>query len=122
MRLNPLYTSKGDVEAFLVYPHLFDRSGEWIGWVRPDRDVYSVLGCYVGYLTDDRRILRKRMAFEQKPHLSAPPLPPGRISLPASVPLAPLMREIGTTETDVLLEEPERLHTLDVGEFREDMD
>ena len=122
MTVIPIYTSRGDAEAFLVYPHLFNRSGEWIGWVLPDRDVYSVLGNYVGYLTDDRRILRKRMNFETRPRLSAPPLLPGRISLPATVPLAPLMREINTTETDVLLEEPERLHTLDVGEFREDME
>jgi hypothetical protein len=122
MSVIPLYTSKGEAEAFLDYPHLFNRSGEWIGWVLPDRDVYSVLGYYVGYLTDDRRILRKRMNFERKPRLEVPPPPPHRISLPASVPLAPLMREINTTETDVLLEEPDRLHTLDVGELREDMD
>ena len=44
MTVIPLYTSKGDVEAFLDYPYLFNRSGEWIGWVLPDRDVYSVLG------------------------------------------------------------------------------
>ena len=59
MALIPIYTSKGDAEAFLDYPHLFNRNGDWIGWVTPKRDVYSVLGHYVGYLTNDPRISKK---------------------------------------------------------------
>ena len=42
--LIPIYTSKGDAEAFLLYPYLFNRSGDWIGFVTPKREVYSVLG------------------------------------------------------------------------------
>ncbi|MFN3492386.1 MAG: 4-fold beta flower protein, partial [Anaerolineales bacterium] len=49
----PIYTTKGDAEAFLQYPYLFNRSGEWIGFVTPKREVYSVLGEYVGTLTND---------------------------------------------------------------------
>lgn len=120
-RLIPIYNSKGDAEAFLLYPHLFNRVGEWIGWVTPRRDVYSALGYYVGYLTDEPRILRKRATFTLMPRLQ-PPAPPGRISPPATVPLAPMMREITYSVIDVLLEEPERLHTLDRGELREDLD
>ena len=44
MALIPIYTSRGDAEAFLDYPYLFNRIGDWIGWVTPKRDVYSVLG------------------------------------------------------------------------------
>jgi hypothetical protein len=51
----PIYTSRGDAEAFLVYPYLYNRSGEWIGWVTADRQVYSVLGFYVGDLTAEPR-------------------------------------------------------------------
>ncbi|HPP62332.1 MAG TPA: hypothetical protein PKV01_03760 [Anaerolineales bacterium] len=120
-RLIPIYNSKGDAEAFLLYPHLFNRVGEWIGWVTPRRDVYSALGYYVGYLTDEPRILRKRATFTLMPRLQ-PPAPSGRISPPATVPLAPMMREITYSVVDVLLEEPERLHTLDRGELREDLD
>lgn len=119
--LIPIYTSKGDAEAFLAYPHLFNRSGEWIGWVTPQREVYSVLGYYVGYLSDEPRILRKRATSTLKPRRQ-PPAPPGRITPPATVPLAPMMKEIPYSIVDVLLEEPERLHTLDLGELREDLD
>jgi hypothetical protein len=119
--LIPVYNSKGDAEAFLAYPHLHNRNGDWIGWVTPKREVYSVLGYYVGYLTDEPRILRKRVTSTLKPRLS-PPAVPRRISPPATVPLAPLMREITYSTVDILLEEPERLHALDSGELREDLD
>jgi hypothetical protein len=117
----PLYTSRGDAEAYLVYPNLFNRQGEWIGFVTPQREVYSVLGRYVGKVTDDRRIVRKRVTSTFKPDRTPPPRP-GRISLPAMAALAPLMSELTVSYMDVLLEEPELLHTIDAGEFRQDMD
>lgn len=119
--LIPLYNSKGDVDAFLFYPYLFNRTGDWIGFVTSKRDVYSVLGLYVGYLSSDRRILRKRATSTLKPRLEPPPRPK-RISPPAHSPLAPLMSELTYSTVDVLLEEPERLHTADSGEYREDLD
>jgi hypothetical protein len=120
--LIPVYTSKGDAEAFLAYPYLFNRSGDWVGWVTPKKEVYSVLGYYVGMLTADPRILRKRATSTLKPRLQPPPVPPARIYPPATVPLAPLMPELTHSVIDVLLDEPERLHTLDVGELREDLE
>jgi len=119
--LIPVYTTKGDAEAFLAYPHLFNRNGDWIGWVTPQREVYSVLGYYVGTLTNDPRILRKRATSTLKPQLQPPPTP-AKIYPPATIPLAPLMPELTYSSVDVLLEEPERLHTLDIGELREDLD
>ena len=119
--LIPIYNSKGDVEAFLAYPNLHNRNGDWIGWVTPTRQVYSVLGYYVGYLTDEPRILRKRVTSTLQPRLS-PPAAPKRISPPATVPLAPMMRELTYSTIDILLEEPERLHAIDSGEKREDLD
>jgi len=120
-RTIPIYTSKGDAEAFLVYPYLFNRSGEWIGWVTPKREVYSVMGHYVGSLSDDARIVRRRAEDELKPRVQ-PPSKPGKITTPPSVPLAPLMRDLPLGLIDVLQDEPERLHTPDSGELREDMD
>lgn len=120
-RIIPIYTSKGDVEAFLSYPHIYNRGGDWIGWVTPKREVYSVLGYYVGYLTDDPRILRKRATSTLKPRLT-PPAQPARLRVPASVPLAPMMSENTYSLIDVLMEEPERLHMVEAGEFREDLD
>ena len=120
-RIIPIYSSKGDADAFLVFPHLFNRSGEWIGWVTPKREVYSVMGYYVGTLSDDARIIRKRAEDGTKPRVR-PPSRPGRITTPPSVPLAPLMSDLPHSLIDVLQEEPERLHTADSGELREDMD
>jgi hypothetical protein len=120
-RIIPVYSSRGEAEAFLVFPHLFNRSGEWIGWVTPQREVYSVMGFYVGYLTNDPRIVRKRADDGLKPRLK-PPAYPARITTPSATPLAPLMSEITHSLIDVLAEEPQRLHTLDSGELREDMD
>ncbi len=120
MALIPIYSSKGDPDAFLEYPYIFNRMGEWVGFVTPRREVYSVLGNYVGFLTNDPRILRRQATSTLKPRL-APPAAPGRVYPPATIPLAPLMSELSRTTIDVLLEEPERLHTLDVGELREDL-
>lgn len=116
----PVYTSRGDVEAFMAYPYLFNRQGEWIGWVTPQRDVYSVLGYYVGKLTSDPRIVRKR-SEEPKPRMTPPPAPP-RPRVPPTVPLPKMMADLSHESVDVLDEEPERLHTMDSGEFRKDLD
>jgi hypothetical protein len=120
-RIIPIYASNGEAEAFLVFPYLFNRNGEWIGWITPKREVYSVMGYYAGTLSDDARIIRKRSEDESKPRIQPPPKP-GKISTPPSIPLAPLMSDLPLSLVDVLLEEPERLHTIDGGELREDMD
>lgn len=117
----PIYTTKGDAEAFLVYPHIYNRLGEWVGWITPEREIYSVLGHYVGFLGNGPRILRKR-AIETATTDRKPPTKPPKLTLPASVPLPPMMAELNYSEVDVLLNEPERLHTADSGEFREDLD
>ena len=69
--LIPIYTSKGDAEAFLRYPYLFNRGGDWIGFVTPYREVYSVLGNFVGTLTNDPRIVGKRLGPAMKAVLAA---------------------------------------------------
>jgi hypothetical protein len=116
----PIYTSLGDAEAFLVYPYLYNRMGEWIGWVTANRLVYSVLGFYVGDLTAEPRIIRKRITATLKSR-RLPPSRPLRLAVPATIPLAPLMGDLRFGVLDVLLDEPERLHTLDAGEQRQDL-
>ncbi len=116
----PIYTSRGDAEAFLVYPHLHNRMGEWIGWVTADRQVYSVLGFYVGELTAEPRIIRKRITASLKPRKTPPARPPS-LQVSGTIPLPPMLPDLRFGVTDVLLEEPERLHTLDAGELREDI-
>lgn len=121
MKIIAIYNSRGDAGAFMKYPNLFNPAGEWIGFVTPEREVYSVLGNFVGILTDEHRIVRERTPLAPKPRLTPPP-PPPRTYPPATVPLAPLMSELTHSAVDVLLEEPERLHTLDLGELRDDLD
>ena len=122
-RVIPIYNSQGEADAFLVFPNLYNRSGEWIGWVTVQREVYSVMGYYVGSLTSDARIVRNRSGDDAslKPRLRPPPSP-GRIIPPATIPLAPLMKELTHSLVDVLSEEHERLHTVDSGELRDDLD
>ncbi len=121
MALIPIYNSKGDADAFLEYPYIFNRSGDWIGWVTAKREVYSVIGYYVGYLNNDPRILRKRATSTLKPRRQPPPAPP-KVYPPATVPLARMMGELTHSTIDVLLDEPERLHAVDAGDLREDID
>jgi len=119
--LIPIYTTKGDADAFLQYPYLFNRNGDWIGFVTPMREVYSVLGDFVGTLTNDPRIIRKRGTSTLRPRLSPPQRPP-KIYPPAPVPLPRLMGDLSHSVIDVLQEAPERLHTVDSGDQRQDLD
>ncbi len=117
----PLYTTRGDVEAFLVYPYIYNRQGEWIGFAQPNREIYSVLGYYVGELSPDKRILRKRAIDEEKPRQLPPPAP-ARLRAPSGLPLPPMMRELPHSTIDILEDLPELLHTKDSGEFTQDLD
>jgi hypothetical protein len=80
-----------------------------------------VLGEYVGTLTNDPRIVGKRTTSTFKPRLEPPPTPQ-KICLPATVHLPPMMAELNYSLIDVLLDAPERLHTVDSGETRQDLD
>lgn len=120
-KIIPIYTTGGDLGALMIYPFLFNTRGEWIGFVTQEKDVYSVLGYYVGYLGDGPRILRKRTFDYDKPRLS-PPRAPSNITRPATVPLAPLMPELPYSVIDILEDEPQRLTTVDAGDLRQDLD
>ncbi|OGO15744.1 MAG: hypothetical protein A2Z14_01450 [Chloroflexi bacterium RBG_16_48_8] len=103
----------------LVSPNLYNMSGEWIGWITPEKEVFDVDGYYVGWLSEDMRILRKRSLTQMDRRKT--PRPPGRIRAAATMPLPPLMAELPYSVVDVLEEEPNRLHTTDTGELKEDM-
>lgn len=117
----PIYSTPGDWMALLVFPYLYSSQGEWIGFVTPDRQVYDVQGLYVGWLTPDPRILRKRTMDDELERREPLPSPP-RIRPPATVPLPPMMSGLPFEVIDVLEDEPERLHTTDAGELKEDME
>ncbi|HSB89631.1 MAG TPA: hypothetical protein VLD63_06350 [Anaerolineales bacterium] len=117
----PVYSTPGDWVALLVFPYIFSPQGEWIGWVTSDRQVYDVDGVYVGWVTSEPRILRKR-TYELELDRQPPPPNPGRIRPPGTVPLPPMMASLPFEVVDVMEEDPDRLHTLDHGELKEDVD
>ena len=119
VRPKPIYSTNGDCKAVFISPNIFNLSGEWIGWITDENQVYDVDGLYVGWLSEDMRILRKRSTA----HIERREAPdaPKRIRAPATMPLPPLMAELPYSVVDVLDEEPDRLHTIDTGELKEDM-
>lgn len=120
-KIIPIYTTRGDLGAFMQFPFLYNLSGEWIGWIDDQKRVFSVYGDYIGWMTPDPRIFRKR-AHDYDVPKQAPPAEPMRLRVPAHVPLAPQMSEISLSTIDVLDEEPELLPTTDSGELRDDLD
>jgi hypothetical protein len=120
-KLIPIFNSRGEVGAILVFPYIYNLSGEWIGWVTPEREVFSVHGVYVGFLTKDPRILRKREMAEQLKRQSPPP-PPSTIQIPSLMPLAPVLPEVAQNMIDVLEEADFLLPPKDSGEHRQDLD
>jgi hypothetical protein len=120
-RLIPIFSTRGDVSAFLGYPYIFNRLGEWIGWATLEREVYSVHGHYVGFMTSEPRILRKASDAFDRP-LRSPPAAPPKINPPANLPLPPLMAELAFGMLDVLQDAPDLLPPVDFGDLRQDMD
>ncbi len=120
--LVPIFTTAGDVGAFLAYPYIFSYEGDWIGWISPERIVYSVHGHYVGWLADGPRILRKLADGYTRPKIDVIPPFTLKIVPPASNPLAPMMSELTFGEMDVLQERPDLMPPVDFGELRDDMD
>lgn len=120
--LVPIFTTLGDIAAYLAYPYIFSREGDWIGWISSDRFIYSTHGHYVGWLADGPRILRKLADGYTRPRIDIIPPFTLKIIPPASSPLPPMMSELTFGEMDVLLDRPDLLPSVDFGELREDMD
>ncbi len=120
--LVPIFTTIGDVGAFLAYPFIFSCEGDWIGWVSSERLVYSTHGNYIGWLAEGPRILRKQEDSYSKPKLDIIPPFTLKICPPALSPLPPMMPELPFGVMDLLLERPDMLPPVDFGESREDMD
>ena len=121
LRLVPIYTTHGDLGAILRYPYLFNPSGEWIGWVTAEREVYSIYGSFVGHISNEWRILRSRSLEAAHPTRQPPP-DPGCLTPPAHFPLPPMMAELTYIQMDVLEEVPGLLPPADSGEFKPDLE
>ena len=119
--MQPIYSTNGEWVALLHKDehggHLYDTLGERIAWL-DGKEVYTLEGEYVGFLSADGRILRERIR-RQRPLRPSPPAPP-RVRPPASVPLAPLFAELPWSQVDVFEEEPDIFKY--ISELRPDWD
>jgi hypothetical protein len=116
-----LFTSRGDWGAFLLYPYLFNPIGEWIGWANSKKEIFNLDGTYVGNISSDQRILRKRV-METQPPKKPVPAAPSKPRIPAAIPLPPQMAELPFDHIDILEDMPDLLHTMDSGEFKPDVE
>jgi hypothetical protein len=116
-----IYTTRGDMGAFLIYPYLFNAGGEWVGWATATKEIYNLDGTYVGTISDDQRIVRRK-SLDAVPPKRALPSAPGKPRVPASVPLPPQMAALSYDLFDVLEDRPDLLHTMDSGEFKPDVE
>jgi len=96
---------------------LFNADGEWIGFVR-GKDVYDPNGVYLGFFSDDRRLLRRRTPPERPRQI--PPPRPIKPDFPPHMPLAPMLRSLPYHLIDMFEEYPERL--IYISETRPDME
>ncbi len=81
-----IYNSEGECIAFKVDKNIFlIDTLDWFGWVDEKGEVYSPTGEYIGFVSEDDRILCE-VPKPLRPLRNAPPLPP----LPSLPPLPPL--------------------------------
>ncbi|HUS94625.1 MAG TPA: hypothetical protein VMZ24_05550 [Patescibacteria group bacterium] len=116
--MTPIYRSDGEWVAVYLDGYLFNVDCEWIGFVS-GREAFDTAGQYLGFISDDRRLLRKRSLSRRPPRL-VPPERPANPNLPASMPLAPMLRQLPHHIIDVFEEFPDRLTY--ISETRPDMD
>jgi len=102
--MKPIYTTSGDWVALVDGIYIYDTRGEWIAWL-DGADVYTCEGYYIGKLSDDHRIVRRRL-LETRERRQCPRTAP-RIRPPASVPLPPLFAELPWHMVDCFEEDPE---------------
>ncbi len=114
-----IWNTAGDWVATLVGEYLWDLSGNWVGWIEANGDVYRADGEWIGTLSKDSRILRKRTAGHRPLRTDLPPTPQ-KPDLPGRAPLPPTFAELPYSMIDVLEEEPETFKRF--SERRPDMD
>lgn len=104
-----IWDSYGDWQATLLEGFIWDPAGNWIGWVeevdKKTIDVYKTDGEWIGNLSKDGRIIRKRTTARRP--LVDVPAKPAKPSLPARAPLPPPFAELSYSDVDVLEEDPD---------------
>jgi hypothetical protein len=113
-----IFDTRGDWMMTRIGGYLWDTRGNWVAWLE-EQNVYSLDGEYLGTLSHDHRLLRKRSGNRPPLRTDIPPKPP-KPDLPARAPLPPMFAELRYDTIDVLEEDPDVLKR--VSELRPDMD
>lgn len=108
-----IYDTSGDWHATLINGCLWDARGDYIGFVRGENyDVFTSFGEWIGNLSRDGRIVRKRVPPRQ-PLLKVRRLrPPKPSNLPPRAPLPPMVADLGHHLIDVLDWDPDVFKTV----------
>ncbi|HEX3053297.1 MAG TPA: hypothetical protein VHP83_21745 [Aggregatilineaceae bacterium] len=114
-----IFDTHGDWHATKLGNYLFSSRGEYIGYLE-GQDVYKRDGEWLGRLSKDGRILKKRSEVRHELHKNQPPEPAKPAKLPARAPLPPMMAELDFSTVDVLDEDPEIFKR--ISDLRPDMD
>jgi len=113
-----IWNTYGDWLASEYQGYIWDLRGDWIGWVDENRDVYKLDGEWLGVLSKDGRVIRKRT--DKRRDLAKVPPRPERPELPVRAPLPPPFSELTFSQIDVLEEDPQAFKRL--SDLRPDME
>lgn len=100
-----VFDTHGDWHATKIGTALYSSRGEYVAYLEGE-DVYKRDGEWIGRLSKDGRILRKR-AERRRELQTPPPAPTKPDKLPARPPLPPMMAELDFSTIDVLDEDPD---------------
>jgi hypothetical protein len=104
-----IFDTRGEWHATLIAGCLWDCRGDYVGFVRGENhDVYTAFGEWIGNLTKDGRIIRRRVLNERQTLFKDRPQRPQKPkNLPPRAPLPPLTGDLDYHYIDVLDWDPE---------------
>jgi hypothetical protein len=115
-----IFDTHGDWQATKIGDYLYSSRGEYIGFIENGVDVFKSDGEWVGSLSKDGRILKKRSERRRELHPNPPAKPAKPEKMPGRAPLPPMMAELNYSTIDVLEEDPEIFKR--ISDLRPDMD
>ncbi len=115
-----IFDTHGDWQATKIGDYVYSSRGEYIGFIVNGTEVYKSDGEWVGGLSKDGRILRKRSERRRELYPNPPAKPPKPEKMPGRAPLPPMMAELNYSIIDVLEEDPEIFKR--ISDLRPDMD